>query len=573
MDGLSLYASALELQKLTGGRIDKIQQTEREELIIAVRVEGENLKLLLNASASDNRVQLTDQKKPAPSEAPVFCMLLRKRIAAGRITAIEQANTDRVLSISIEARDELGDISESRLYCELMGKYSNIILVSRDGTVVDSIKRVTPSMSGVRPILPGISYSPPPSQDKLDPLCAKKEDIFAALDSETTLARALTNSFFGFSPAIAGALCTRFTDKSSCAELDRGGKDELASTLHTFLQGFSQTAEPCITVGREGEPIAVYPFIVDGARQMDSMRESLDALYAEKDKFDWIKRHGASVKKILQNNIDRCEKKLAIYSDTLNSTADMERCRLYGELLTANLHSLSYGMKEAAVDNYYCDPPERTVIPLDIMLDPGANAQAYFKRYQKKKAARAMAAVQRDATSAELDYLEGQLDNLGKCTAENELSELIEELRSEGYIKRERNKKRQKLPPSKPMRFISSDGTEILVGKNNVQNDRLTLHTAEPNDIWLHTKNIPGSHVIIRSSGSVSDSTLVEAATLAAYYSKARGSSNVPVDYTPRKYVKKPAGAKPGMVIYSTNRTVYATPSEAVVNKLDPALR
>lgn len=184
-----------------------------------------------------------------------------------------------------------------------------------------------------------------------------------------------------------------------------------------------------------------------------------------------------------------------------------------------------------------------------------------------------MAAVQRDATSAELDYLEGQLDNLGKCTAENELSELIEELRSEGYIKRERNKKRQKLPPSKPMRFISSDGTEILVGKNNVQNDRLTLHTAEPNDIWLHTKNIPGSHVIIRSSGSVSDSTLVEAATLAAYYSKARGSSNVPVDYTPRKYVKKPAGAKPGMVIYSTNRTVYATPSEAVVNKLDPALR
>jgi len=257
----------------------------------------------------------------------------------------------------------------------------------------------------------------------------------------------------------------------------------------------------------------------------------------------------------------------------MNATESMERNRLYGELLTANLHSAKQNGTVAAVLNYYLDPPELVEIPLDARFSVGDNAQRYFKKYQKQKAARDMAGAQREQTLAELAYLEGQLDNLSKCTGDAELAELVEELREQGYLKREKGEKKpQKHAASKPMCFDSTDGrARIYVGKNNKQNDALTLRFAEGGDIWMHTKNIPGSHVIIKCEGEPSEQTLLEAATLAAYYSRARGSENVPVDYTPRKYVKKPAGAKPGMVIYTTNRTAYVTPEEARVKALKPA--
>ena len=571
MDGLSLYSAMNELNKrLAGGKIDKIQQTDKEELLLMVRSLGQTYRLLINASAADNRVQLTELKKQAPSEAPMFCMLLRKRIAGGKIVRFEQERLDRVLKISIETYNDLGDLSVFALYCELMGKHSNIILVNEKGVIVDAIKHVGLGMSSVRFVMPGLEYSAPPAQDKQDPSKASADDFSMAMCMVgMSIAKALSNAFFGLSPAVAAQLVARYTNKTECTQLSEAEREELAERLAAFYADMAQGKEKASAVlNALGETEAVYPFAISGSgiKLYDSIGEALDGLYINSDRREWAKRHGASARKVLQNNIERCEKKLALYADALNSGEQMEKCRLYGELLTANLHSLKSGTDTAAVDNYYADPVERIAIPLDRQLTPGENAQRYYKKYQKLKAARDMAIVQREQTLSELNYLEGQLDNLTKCTAENELSELIEELKDQGYIKRDKGgKKKMKLAASKPMHFVSSTGADIYVGKNNRQNDELTLHFASPNDIWMHTKNIPGSHVIVKGASEQDTATMTEAALLAAYYSRARGSENVAVDYTPRKYVKKPAGAKPGMVIYTTNKTAYVTPSEEAV--------
>lgn len=571
MDGLSLYSAMNELNKrLAGGKIDKIQQTDKEELLLMVRSLGQTYRLLINASAADNRVQLTELKKQAPSEAPMFCMLLRKRIAGGKIVRFEQERLDRVLKISIETYNDLGDLSVFALYCELMGKHSNIILVNEKGVIVDAIKHVGLGMSSVRFVMPGLEYSAPPAQDKQDPSKASAGDFSMAMCMVgMSIAKALSNAFFGLSPAVAAQLVARYTDKTECTQLSEAEREELASRLVGFYADMAQGKEKASAVlNALGETEAVYPFAISGSgiKLYNSIGEALDSLYINSDRREWAKRHGASARKVLQNNIERCEKKLALYADALNSEEQMVKCRLYGELLTANLHSLKSGTDTAAVDNYYADPVERIAIPLDRQLTPGENAQRYYKKYQKLKAARDMAIVQREQTLSELNYLEGQLDNLTKCTAENELSELIEELKDQGYIKRDKGgKKKMKLAASKPMHFVSSTGTDIYVGKNNRQNDELTLRFASPNDIWMHAKNIPGSHVIVKGASEQDTATMTEAALLAAYYSRARGSENVAVDYTPRKYVKKPAGAKPGMVIYTTNKTAYVTPSEEAV--------
>ena len=566
MDGLSLYSAMNELNKrLAGGKIDKIQQTDKEELLLMVRSLGQTYRLLINASAADNRVQLTELKKQAPSEAPMFCMLLRKRIAGGKIVRFEQERLDRVLKISIETYNDLGDLSVFALYCELMGKHSNIILANEKGVIVDAIKHVGLGMSSVRFVMPGLEYSAPPAQDKQDPSKASADDFSMAMCMVgMSIAKALSNAFFGLSPAVAAQLVARYTDKTECTQLSEAERKELAERLAAFYADMAQGKEKASAVlNALGETEAVYPFAIAGGgiKLYDSIGEALDSLYINSDRREWAKRHGASARKVLQNNIERCEKKLALYADALNSGEQMEKCRLYGELLTANLHSLKSGTDTAAVDNYYADPVERIAIPLDRQLTPGENAQRYYKKYQKLKAARDMAIVQREQTLSE-----GQLDNLTKCTAENELSELIEELKDQGYIKRDKGgKKKMKLAASKPMHFVSSTGADIYVGKNNRQNDELTLHFASPNDIWMHAKNIPGSHVIVKGASEQDTATMTEAALLAAYYSRARGSENVAVDYTPRKYVKKPAGAKPGMVIYTTNKTAYVTPSEEAV--------
>jgi len=569
MDGLSLAAAVAEARALIGGRIDKIQQPDKDELVLAVRSGGENYRLLLCASPEHCRLQLTGVKRENPIEAPAFCMLLRKRLSGGRIISIEQPNLDRSVYISIEAQNDLGDMVPYTLCAEIMGKYSNIILISEKGIIMDAIKRVGVGMSNVRTILPGLEYVAPPSQEKADPMQAEPYDFYDTISGAMRPDKALSARFFGLAPSVAARLLESVTQGRSWEELTEQERQKAAEEFCGFYRRLSEGSfSAAVIIDHEGEPEGVLPFIPHGCdyREMPSIGEALDSFYAETDIIQRMRRQGAGIRKTLQNNIERCKKKLAMQDEAISSEGDIEKLRLYGELLTANSYALQQGSSEAAVYNYYMDPPEPIVIPLDSRLSPNDNAQKYYKKYQKAKAARDMAAEQREKTLEELEYLEGQLDNLDKCTGDSELRELGDELMNEGYIKRPKGKV-QRLPASKPMCFVSSDGIEIYVGKNNRQNDMLTLKLAGPRDIWMHTKEIPGSHVIIKAEDPPKQ-TLYEGALLAAYYSKGRGGENIPVDYTEKRYVKKPSGAKPGMVIYTTNRTAYVTPDPAEVKAI-----
>ena len=573
MDGLNLCASAAEIRAaLTGGKIDKIYQPEKDELLLHVRAGGETHKLLLSASAAHGRAQLTSVKRINPVEAPMFCMLLRRRILGGRIVLVEQPDLDRTLIIRIEAENELGDMETFSLVCEIMGKHSNLILLNGANVILDAARHVGAGVSNVRFVLPGLTYAPPPPQDKKNPLIAGEGDFYSALQGEGRLDKALSNAFFGLSPAMAQSLGFCTVESNDLAQLTDAQKKELVKALKAFYAKLAEGRfEPCVTLNEYSEPMGVYPFIPKGiaVRREETLGAALDAFYEQLDVAERIARRSTSVRKILQNNVVRVEKKLSLYNDALGSAEETEKLRLFGELITANLHAIKRGVSEAVLLNYYEDPPQLVSVKLDPKYSPSDNAQRYFKKYQKAKAAREMAVKQREQALEELSYLEGQLDNLDKCSTDAELSELHEELVTLGYVKREKTRQKpQRLAPSKPACYISLDGTEIYVGRNNTQNDYLTLRFASGEDFWLHVKDIPGSHVIIKSGGEPSKETLYEAALLAAYFSKARKGINVAVDYTPRKYVKKPSHAKPGMVIYTTNKTAYVTPDEAEVKRI-----
>lgn len=542
MDGLTLAAVMAELQKLIGGKIDKVQQPEKDMLLLGVRANGGNTSLLLSASPVNCRAQLTGVKRENPQEPPVFCMLLRKRIVGARIAAVTQPSMDRVLTLSLEGQDDMGEPCRLFIACEIMGRHSNVIVYDGEGRVLDAIKHVGLSQSSVRQIMPGGVYTAPPPQDKRDPLTASAADLEAVFASERPQ-RALSAAFFGISPATAAVLTETYPSPALMAAF--------------FADAARGVFSPCI--GEDGE---VYPFLIPNAIPAGSMSAALDEYYIRRDGEESLRRKTASTRKILENNVERLEKKLALYTDVMDEE-HIDALRRYGELLTASLYALKGNTAEAAVTDYSADPPAEVVIPLDARVSPAENARRYFKKYRKAKAAREMAETMRADALGELGYIEGQLDDLDKCVSRGDLAELREELTEQGYIKRERGvRKAQKLPPSRPLRFTSADGIAICVGKNNRQNDRLTLKTAAPDNIWLHVKDMPGSHVIIDFHGLPPETTLRQAAALAAFYSRARGGENVPVDYAPARLVRKPAGARPGMVIYSGNRTLYVTPAE-----------
>jgi predicted ribosome quality control (RQC) complex YloA/Tae2 family protein len=577
MDGLSLLAVSTELSALIGGKVDKIQQPERDTLILTIRAGGSNYRLLLCAHPENGRVQLTETNYPNPPEPPAFCMLLRKRLTGGRIHSVEQPSLDRVLVMEIEARDELGDTVLLKLVTEVMGKHSNICFLSQNDAILDCVRHVGAGMSSVRMLLPGIIYTPPPPQVKLNPLLSDEEDFYCALEGRGAVHKLLSGKFFGLSPDCARQMASRWSgeadlDSQALSDTDRRAFARFVYRLYrSFLE---RQFFPTIVYNDLKEPVAVYAFTPACAPQScvqaSTMSAALDAFYAERDKLERFRRKSGSAQRILQNHLERCYKRLAVAEQALNQDENLELLRLSGELILANAHSLSRGMQAARLMNYYLDPPAESMVELDERLSPQENAQRYFKRYQKGKAAKALAAEQKEKALEEIAYLEGQQDNLDKCATDEELAEIREELVREGYLKPENSRvKPQKHAPSKPLSLRSSDGFEIYIGRNNQQNDALTLRFARPEDWWLHTKNIPGSHVIVRGDGELPETTLREAAMLAAYYSKARASASVPVDYCMRKYVKKPAGARPGMVIYTTNRTVYVTPDEAAVKRLE----
>lgn len=574
MDGLTLAASLREMEaKLIGARIEKIYQPERDELLLTLR--GGH-KLLLSAHAANGRVQLTRQTRQNPAEPPMFCMLLRKYIQNGRVSGFSQPGFDRVLHMEISAADELGFPTTYQLIAEIMGKHSNIVLV-KDGVIVDAIRHVTPSISSVRVLMPGVPYCPPPAQNKADPRDATPDSIRDALCGmpSVPLGRAVLSLWSGLCPAAATEIASRvLSPDAAFTELDSIRQDLCVNRIYDFFQSVKNGEfHPTLTVNRFGEPQAFFAYdptgvSADAKKHFDVPSAMLDEYFGLREKAELTRRKGHAISRVLQNNIERCRKNLAQQQEILLSADKMEQCRLFGELLIANAHAIKKGATKARVVNYYDEQGATVEIPLDPALSAAQNAQKYYKRYNKLSAAYGMAKERMALIQSELTYLEGQLENLNNCTEDNELLEIREELIREGYVRPEKGRKRPpKIAESKPWHYIASDGTDIFVGKNNLQNDRLTLRDAAPDDIWLHTKDIPGSHVILKSANP-SETALHEAAMLAAWHSQARNSAQVPVDYTPRRFVKKPSGSRPGFVIFSTNRTLFVTPDEEQVKSL-----
>ena len=567
VDGLTIGFAARELHAaLAGGRIDKITQPEKDAVVLLIRAGSENRRLLLCASPNNARCHLTTATFPNPLEPPMFCMLLRKQLMGGRIQSVRQIGGDRVLHIDIDTVDELGDHVLRRLILEMMGRHSNLILVDGEGRILDAARHVNAEMSRVRQIQPGLPYLPPPAQDKLDPaeVTAQALSVRLAAQAGAPLHKTLAASVAGLSGPAARELSYRVEQSGA------QGPEDIAARLAELIARLPDMADPQVLLDERGEAADAFAFPylsqpLDRQEGCGSLSRALERCFGAKDAPDRINQKSASMVRLLKGQIERCEKKLALKEEELASAARMEEYRLMGEMINANLWQLRKGQTEAELPNFYDENGDTMVIPLDSRLTPAQNAQRYFKKYQKARSARDTAAQQKEKTLAELDYLEGMLLDVGKCVGESELEEIRQELVRTGYMKRNTNRRQQRaLPQSRPYRYRSSDGIFIDVGKNAAQNDRLT-GGARPGETWLHAKDMPGSHVIIRQEGEVPLQTLKEAAILAAWYSKGQRSSSVPIDYTLRRYVKKPGGAAPGMVIYTNQKTLFMTVEEADV--------
>ncbi len=558
MDGIALGAVINECQPLVGGKIDKVQQPERDLLLFTVRANNGTQKLLVSTHAENGRMQLTSRSFDNPANAPAFCMLLRRRLIGGRICSIRQLGADRVCEIIVLARNEFFDEVSLRLIIELTGKHANLVLLEPSGAIVDCLRRISAGDDAARMLLPGFPYEPIPPQGKLDPFSAPLEAFESAALSPNPL-RALTASFDGVSKQTAAALI---------AAAPSGG------ALFALIRAMKEGAyAPCVAFNAEGEPVAALPFLPDGlfarAEPVSGMSEALDRYFSDRDQIVRKRRNGAALRHTVSAALSRAQNKYSAFLETIRQTDAFEAARINGELILANLHLAKPGQSELVVDDYFVDPPVKRIVPLDPAYGAQENAKRYFKQYRKGKLGKAYAEGQIEGLEAEIAYLEGQLENIEKCDTLYELSEIREELVREKYLRPDKTRQAKSAnKASAPMRFLSSDGIIIYVGKNNRQNDTLTFQTARPGNLWLHAKTIPGSHVIVDFDGDPPELTLREAASLAAYYSQARSSGGVPVDYTPRKFVKKPSGAHPGMVVYSTNKTLYVTPDAALVGKL-----
>lgn len=567
MDGLTIGFAARELNAaLAGGRIDKVTQPEKDTIILLIRAGSENKKLLLCASPNNARCHLTTSSFPNPLEPPMFCMLLRKQLLGGRVQSVTQIGGDRIVHIDIDVVDELGDHVLRRLVLEIMGRHSNLILVDGQDKILEAARHVSMDMSRVRQIQPGLTYLPPPAQDKLQPETITADALHAKLlaQGDAPLHKALAASVAGLSNPTAKELAFRV---ANC------GLWEAAERLADLLRRLPEMASPRVLLDDMGDAqdVFAFPYLsqpLDMQKEYDTLSTALERYFGARDAQDRINQKSASMVRLLKGQIERCEKKLALQEEELASAARMEEFRLMGEILNANLWQLHKGMQQAELPNFYDENGGSIVIPLDIQLTPTQNAQRYFKKYQKARSARETAAQQKEKTLEELNYLETMLLDVGKCVGESELEEIRQELVRTGYMKRNTNRRQQRaLPKSKPYKYESSDGILMEVGKNAAQNDRLTTG-ARPNEWWLHAKDMPGSHVIVHHEGDLPDQTLKEAAILAAWYSKGQRSSSVPIDYTLRRYVKKPSGAAPGMMIYTNQKTLFMTVTEADVRKI-----
>ncbi|WP_018756552.1 Rqc2 family fibronectin-binding protein [Paenibacillus terrigena] len=588
LDGIVTRAIASELSRCIGGRINKIYQPTERDLVLQIRAQGENFKLLLSANPTYPRVQFSDQQFLNPQEAPMFCMLMRKYCESGIIESVEQVAFERILHITIRQRNELGDESTKKIIIELMGRHSNIILVDpTTGTMLDGIHHVTPAISSYRIVMPGFGYTEPPQQHKLHPLEVKEaefksvmtldpvvDELEASVEGKGTSSYAsrLVEQFSGISPLIGREMEYRASQAGEGTELDALWQAFSAIMNDVREMHFS----PCIAVDAKGKMFfSAIPLtsISDQHQSFPSISACMEAFYGDKAERDTVKQRVSDLIRFLQNEKNKNIKKIDKLHESIEEAKDADQYRVQGELLFASLHAVEKGMKEIEVVNYYDENQEAIRIPLDPLLGPSENAQRYLKRYNKFKNSLAVIEEQLKLAANEIKYMELLLQQLEHASL-RDIDEIREELTEQGYLRDRSKKKGKKKKNDKPtvQCYTSSEGIAIYVGKNNIQNEYVTNRLAGPGDTWLHTKDIPGSHVVIRSS-EFGDSTLEEAAMLAAHYSQAKSSSMVPVDYTLIRHVRKPSGAKPGFVIYDHQKTLFITPDEDKLKQLSYVLK
>ncbi len=556
-DGIVTRAMIRELnEKILYGKIEKVYQPEADELVFHIHTKNGNLKLLASAGSAHARLGFITENPVNPPAPLAFCMLLRKHLQGGRITKISQKDSERIIEISLETLNELGFTMSKKLIFEIMGKHSNITLVDiASGKIIDSIKRVSFDVNRVRQILPGMIYEYPPEQDKI-PFSEITAKQLVALPAD---GKSILRAAGGISPAFAEELALR------------GGKarsEYLSSVLEAIDTGdFGESGGARVYVDGNGVPVDFYAFPLSQLEEsceiltFDSLSQAMEFYFGKKASSNQGRQKSHDLIKSVNAQLDKMYLKKKRLSEDLLRAENSEDLRLFGELLTANLHLVAPGAKSVEVTNYY--DGSKVSIPLDVKLSPSKNAQRYFKKYGKAKTAIKEKQIQLAENDEEIKYLESVLSFLENTEDVAEIESLRAELVETGYVRRRKQAggfKEKKYKPA-PYRYTLSNGMGVLVGRNNKENDYLTFKLAGNKDLWLHTKDIPGSHVIVESAGAeLDEASIWEAAAIAAYHSKARTSENVPVDYVPIKFVKKPSGAKPGMVIFTNNRTVYVTP-------------
>lgn len=562
-DGVFTHAMVNELREtLLSGRISKIHHPYENEIILVIRSRGKNHRLLLSAHPSYARVQITQIDYQNPDNPPNFVMMLRKYLDGAILEAIEQIDNDRVIHFHFSKRDELGDLQNIVLIVELMGRHSTIVLVNKEtGKILDAIKHIGSSQNTYRSLLPGVEYVSPPEQEKLDPFSADNEKIFHRLSQTELSPKALQQQFKGLGFDTAQELVARLAERPN----------EKMLVWQTFFSAVEKKLAPHYYEVENKDyftPIA-YDYFAKSATSeetYDSLSTLLDAFYHDKAEKDRAKQQGGELIRKIENELKRNKNKLKKREQTLKDSENAESYRRNGELLTTFMTQVPRGATEVTLPNYY-EEDQPIKIKLDPALSPNQNAQKYFHRYQKLKNAVKLIGQQIEEAKSEIDYLESVLSQL-EIAGPMDIEVIKEELTAEGYLKKKTQKKQKRKKPSQPDQYRSSDGTLILVGKNNLQNDQLTMKTAKKTDYWLHAKNIPGSHVIIKSDRPT-DETITQAAELAAYFSKYRHSAQVPVDLVQVKHIRKPNGAKPGFVIYENQKTIIVTPEEEKINQLE----
>ena len=596
-DGITTACLCRELSdRLTGARIYKIAQTDRDELVLTLKPSAERgggqCRLYLSADASLPLAYFTAKQRQAPLQAPAFCMLLRKHLQNGRILSVTQPGLERILRFEVEHLDEMGDLCRHTLVIELMGKHSNIIFLDDREQIVDSIKHISAMVSSVREVLPGRPYFVPDTRNKRDPLSEKEEEFDALMMSQQVPpARLLLAAYTGISTQMAEELCHRadLTNDRSASSMTPQDRASLWREFHALMQDVQEGRfAPCICYKKEensrrGVPVGysavsmrVYSDFPERFEEVrfSSMSELLETFYAQKNEATRIRQKSTDLRRIVQTILERDVHKYDLQCRQIRDTEKRDKYRLYGELLNAYAYSVPTGEKSCEVDNYYTG--EKIRIPLDPTLTPAQNAKKYFDRYTKLKRTHEALTKLTAEVKAEIDHLESIRTSLDLATNEGDLAQIRQELEDSGLVRRHTGggkkrpgfdksgskKGKARTPVSKPLHYISSDGYDIYVGKNNTQNDQLTFHFAEPNDIWMHANDMPGSHVILRSGGrtmeEIPDRAFEEAASLAAWYSAGREQGKVEIDYLLRRNVKKPGGAKPGFVVYYTNYSILA---------------